>query len=112
MNRVRRHTGFATTAALMLVVVISAALLTLGGLLRADAGRTHGEAVDAQLRQLIHAAAIDARAKLDAGGDVPQSWDLAPPGDVGASVRVELNDRTATVTARVAEREVVERVNL
>lgn len=107
-----KQSGFATTAALMLMVVVSAALLTLGGLLRADGSRTIAEAQDAQLRQILHAAAMDATAKVNAGGDVPKSWDVALPAQLNATARVEFDGQRAMITAHLGTRHMSEIVEI
>jgi hypothetical protein len=107
-----KRPAFATTAALMLMVVLAAALLTLSSLLRADGNRTINEAQEAQLRQLIHAAALDARTKSNAGGDVPRSWDVTLPSNIGAVVHVELRDHDATVDAQISNLRRTETVGL
>jgi hypothetical protein len=107
-----KRTAFATTAALMLMVVVSAALLTLGGLMRADGNRTIAESQDAQLRQIAHAAAVEAKAKLAAGGEVPASWEVVLPASTGATAHVELQRRRATISAQVHDRLLVEIIDI
>lgn len=108
----RNRSGFATTAALMFMTVVIAALLVLGTLLRTDAKRTLDESRDAQLRQLILAGAIDASANLDSGREVPKSWNVMLPDGVAGSVHVEMEARRAKITVTLAETEVSETVEL
>jgi len=99
-QRRREDSAFATISALLLMAVVSGALLVLGALLRADANRTLGEADDAQSRQLIHAAAVDATAKLRAGADVSKGWDMPVPAGTNATVHITVDGQRATILVR------------
>ncbi|MBC8109276.1 MAG: hypothetical protein H7Z14_22010 [Anaerolineae bacterium] len=107
-----KRTAFATTSALLLMAVVSAALLVLGALLRADANRTLSEAEDAQLRQLLYAGALDATVKSNSGVELAKSWDVALPPEIGGSVHVEVAGRRATITARQADRQTSETIRI
>ena len=55
-----RPRGFASIFALFLIVVVTTAMVTLTSLMQTDARRTTSGSVDAQLRQLLHAGAVEA----------------------------------------------------
>src|SRR3954471_11863850 len=101
-----KRPAFATTSALLLMAVLGAALLVLGTLLRADANRTLSEAQDAQLRQLLHAGAVNATLKLNP----EKSWDVSLPPQILASVHIEVKGEHATITARQADRQMSETI--
>ena len=85
--------AFAVIFALFLIALVGAALLALTSLMTSDARRSTRGAVDAQLRQLLHAGAVAAAQRLrDGGGAFPQrSFEGALPAalrDAPATVRI------------------------
>jgi len=104
--------------ALMLVALVGSAILAVTMLSASDFRRTAAEARDAQLQQLVLAAAIDLRARVRAGMP-PENYELPLPADLvsrgaGVSVRIEPTDasRHAIVTARFAGQELVQEIPL
>jgi hypothetical protein len=83
--------GFAAITALFLVTLVGAALLALTSLMTTDARRATRAATDAQLRQLLHAGAVAAVARLREPGELPEWSDVALPRELssaGAAVRI------------------------
>ena len=103
-----KRTAFATASALLLMAAVSAALLVLGTLLRADANRTLGEAQDAQLRQLLHAGAVDAMVNVHPA----KSWDVSLPPEVVGSVHIDVEGQRATITASHFDRQMSETIQI
>lgn len=100
------RTGFASIVALMMIALVGAAILAATLLLRADVKRTQVEARDAQLRQLIVAAARDVAAKRRGGTWPPASeYSLQVPASLpNAAVRVRVSAAgKATVIARIGD---------
>ncbi len=97
-----RPRGFASIFALFLIVVVTTAMVTLTSLMQTDARRTTSGAVDAQLRQLLHAGAVEALRSVEsaASSDVePFAVSLpAPLKGQDASVRIRfVTDRGSDV---------------
>ena len=106
-----RSRGFATTVALMMVAFIAAAIMAVTSLAAADFRRTQDEWRDAQLRQIVVAAAVDARAKMRSGAG--GSYELQLPEELSkldASARVQIAGRTVLVTASVGGKRYMQNV--
>jgi hypothetical protein len=87
--------GFATTFALFLVILVSAALLAATNLTIADARRTTNEAVEAQMRQLVHAGAAVQSSTTESQTD-ETTIELSLPEELkeqGGQVRVHRRPR-------------------
>ncbi len=119
MRRRAKSRGFATTMALMLVALVGSAILAVTMLSASDFRRTATEARDAQLRQLVLAAALDLRARARAGMPL-ENYELPLPSDMisrdggGVSIRIESTDapRRAIVTARFAGQKLIQEIPL
>jgi hypothetical protein len=94
--------GFASIFAILMIALVGGAILAVTSLLAADARRTANEWRDAQLRQLVTAAAMDLTTRTRAGENLAgQSYALPPPvGLPGAQVHCEV-DRAGHAVIRV-----------
>ena len=104
----QRRAGFATIVALMLVALVAAAIAAVTSLAAADFRRTSNEWRDAQLRQLILAGTIEARAPVAAGAPGDSKYQLSLPAELaglGGQVDVLISPagaaKQATITARL-----------
>jgi type II secretory pathway pseudopilin PulG len=83
-----RQRGFAVTTAMFILAVAGVAMAVVGALLVADVNRTLANAADAQLRQLLIAAEIDAQFHLSEPGQM--KWRHALPNSLsGAKVETQ-----------------------
>ena len=110
MSACRR--AFASIFALFLVALVAGALLAVTSLTMSDARRSTRAAVDAQLRELLHAGSAAALQRLREEGQLPDApFDLPTPPSLAAEVSVAQekpsNGATsaAVVRARVGDRE-------
>jgi hypothetical protein len=93
--------AFATTFALFLVALVAGALLAVTSLMTSDVRRSTRAAVDAQLRELIHAGAVAAVAQVRAAGELPgDALNVALPRELtGAGARVRVARAPAPAAA-------------
>ena len=112
--RRRRRRGFAVFTALIVLVLLSAALLSLGSVLVSDYRRTVHAERDAQLRQLLLAGAQLAHQRIIASQDAANATKIAvalpaPLTQDGASLSIEIQPTdagsTVHVTARLRDQE-------
>lgn len=87
--------GFAMLVALTMLALVAAVLVILARYFAYETFRTRAVGDDAQLSQLLHAAADDVLARSKTWGDVKpaEKWDLRVPGilvERGAGVSVEV----------------------
>jgi hypothetical protein len=107
MNSRQRRRGLATVTAIALLGLVAVAMLAVSAAVVGDARRTRYEAADAQVRQLLLAAAADAAERAAAWpADVADdSWQLALPATLaqsgGASVKLSLAHAGETLEVRV-----------
>lgn len=97
-----RRRAFATLTALGLVVVVAIALTALTALVAQDVKRSLRQSQDAQVRQLLVAGEVAARASLREG--IPGQTDVALPVDLsraGYSLRFESLPSDAPAAADV-----------
>ena len=102
----RGRRGIAAVTAIVLLGLVAAALLVVSTAVVADGRRTRAAVADAQLRQLLLAAAADAAARSEswAAEVEPQSWSLALPPSLaqdGASAKVSATPAGEDVEVRV-----------
>ena len=109
--------AFASIFALFLVALVAAALLAVTSLMTTDVRRTTRAAVDAQLRELLHAGAVTALQRLRDEGELPDaSFDVTLPPSLGAAVHVapdklfDDTNRAVIVRAMFGDREASQRV--
>lgn len=77
--------GFVFVVAVLMIALIGAAMAAISGVVAADAGRTRDRSRDAQLEQMLLAAAADAPAHLTAQTLVEgQSWILPLPASLSS----------------------------
>ena len=94
-----KRRGFATLVALLLIALVGMAAVAMSSRFSAEARRTRDARTDAQLRQLLLAAARHIQ---------PGHWDANPaltiPGELAAQVKVNLtpgaDHATATIEAQ------------
>lgn len=104
--RSSRRRGIAAVTAIVLLGLVAVALLAVSTAVVADGRRTRAATADAQLRQLLIAAAADAAARSRSWPDrvEPQDWSVALPpalsGD-GTSVKVSAAPSGEGVAVRV-----------
>ena len=114
-RRRAKNSAFAAVTAIVLLGLVATALASMAMMFAADARRTRAAAADAQLRQLLIAAAADVQQRLDKG---QSSFDvkLAAPAEanihlsaaaaaadnngVRTVITVQLGPRTAAQTLR------------
>jgi len=82
MNAPRRR-GFAMATAISFIPLATMAMMSVGMLCAADYRRTADIAAGAQLRQMLLAAAVDARSHL-ADANSPPTWKTSLPADLGS----------------------------
>jgi type II secretory pathway component PulK len=115
MNVKQNHrSGFAIATAMFMIAIVAVAMAAVGALLAADVRRTLNGTADAQLRQLLVAAEIDAPAHLS---DLTQeTWTTALPPSL-AEGHVETTRLPATdgaelrVSASIADRALIEQLH-
>jgi type II secretory pathway component PulK len=110
-NSIRRPRGFAVTTALFMVAIIGVAALAIGQLVATDMRRTLSREIDAQLRELLLAAAVDAPSHL-ANANQPD-WTMALPSELGdaklqAQRQPTTDGATVVITATLAGRRMSE----
>jgi hypothetical protein len=91
--------GFAMILAITLIILVGAALAVMGRAVVAEAARTRNEAADAQLRQLLTAAAVTATEDRDL--DQNYFVDLPPQlqqAQASVSIAAKHSQDVATVT--------------
>lgn len=95
----RARAGFASIVALMMIALVGGAILGVTILLRTDVNRTQDEARDAQLRQLIIAAAQDLAEKRHAGTAATEYSLKIPTSlrDVAVRVRFDAAGRAIAI---------------
>ena len=86
-----RSSGFAMVAVLLILALVIAAAVAATALSATDARRTGMVAIDAQLRQLLHAGALEAQRRISEGSvRVAESVQVALPSDVAERGNVAL----------------------
>jgi hypothetical protein len=112
-----RRRAFAVIFALFLVALVAGALLAVTSLMAADVRRSTRGAVDAQLRELLHAGTVAALQRLrEEPRPLEAPFDVPTPPLLSAGVNVapaESPDGAAPVVvvrARFADREESQRV--
>jgi hypothetical protein len=114
----RRRRAFAVIFALFLIALVGAALLALTSLMTTDARRSTRDAVDAQLRQLLHAGAVAAVQQMRNANELPPEtgFDVALPREPGgalAQIHVSRGPAGhAMIDARLGDRTARQQVEL
>ena len=116
-RRGQRPRAFAVIFALFLIALVGAALLALTSLMTSDARRSTRGAVDAQLRQLLHAGAVAAVERMRSANELPaDGFDVALPDELGgppAGVHVSRGpDGRANIDARLGDQTARQQVEL
>lgn len=105
MRRSRR--GFAVAIAILLLGMVGLSLLALSAYFTQDATRTRTEPVDAQLRQLLIAGAIDVKHRAGRWEQAPaaQGWAVELPADLSAEgsahVCIDAPDEQGAIPATI-----------
>jgi len=108
-SRHRNSRAFATITAIFLIPVVAAALLALTYQFQAQARRTQSVQTEAQLRQLLHAGAVEAVRRIaaappavEAAGDADPPYAVPLPKSLkGAGVKFKFQRHGAAVTAHI-----------
>jgi hypothetical protein len=96
-----RRLGFTLATSMCLIAIAAVAMTAVCSLLRADIRRTLNGAADAQLRQLLIAAQIDAPSHLSDAAQ--QEWETRVPPSLGAArVSTRRLDAAGAVFVRAA----------
>ena len=116
-RRGQRPRAFAVIFALFLIALVGAALLALTSLMTSDTRRSTRGAVDAQLRQLLHAGAVAAVERMRSANELPaDGFDVALPHELGgpsAGVHVSRGpDGRANIDARLGDQTARQQVEL
>ena len=116
-RRRRRPRAFAVIFALFLIALVGAALLALTSLMTNDARRSTRGAVDAQVRQLLHAGAVAAVERLRSGNELAaDGFDVALPRELnGPPARLHVSrglDGRAVIDARLGDQTARQQVEL
>jgi hypothetical protein len=101
-NAVRRQGGFISGMVIGILVLVSIAIMAVASGMTMQVKRTRAAAAGAQLRQLLLAAPVVARAELASGGPRQREVNVpVPAGLEGATLTLDIGPGDGAPTARM-----------